>query len=92
MQERLWMTQQRIQEIHRRRLYHRSSSHPALVLILLYYILLYLTKSESLIYTNQTSLLVRDHVMLMGIHQRNIPVEMEEVEVEEGVEMMEVEV
>lgn len=30
--------------------------------------------------------------MLMGIHQRNIPVEMEEVEVEEGVEMMEVEV
>ncbi|XP_012528807.1 uncharacterized protein LOC105832433 isoform X1 [Monomorium pharaonis] len=27
MQERLWMTQQRMQEVHRRRLYHRSSSH-----------------------------------------------------------------
>ncbi|KYN02206.1 PREDICTED: uncharacterized protein LOC108774447 [Cyphomyrmex costatus] len=27
MQERLWMNQQRIQEVHRRRLYYRSSSH-----------------------------------------------------------------
>ncbi|TGZ39006.1 E3 ubiquitin-protein ligase arkadia-C [Temnothorax longispinosus] len=27
MQERLWMNQQRMQEVHRRRLYHRSSSH-----------------------------------------------------------------
>ncbi|XP_011142321.1 E3 ubiquitin-protein ligase Arkadia [Harpegnathos saltator] len=27
VQERLWMNQQRMQEVHRRRLYHRSSSH-----------------------------------------------------------------
>lgn len=41
LQERLWVNQQRIQEAHRRRLYHRfsSSHHVALVLILLYYIL-----------------------------------------------------
>ncbi|XP_014468897.1 PREDICTED: E3 ubiquitin-protein ligase Arkadia-like isoform X2 [Dinoponera quadriceps] len=29
MQERLWMNQQRMQEVHRRRLYHRSPSHHA---------------------------------------------------------------
>lgn len=31
VQERLWMNQQRMQEVHRRRLYHRSPSHHALV-------------------------------------------------------------
>lgn len=40
LQERLWVNQQRMQEMHRRRLYHRfSSHHVALVLMLLYYIL-----------------------------------------------------
>jgi len=36
VQERLWMNQQRMQEVHRRRLYHRSSLHHGLVLVLLY--------------------------------------------------------
>lgn len=43
LQERLWVNQQRMQEVHRRRLYHRfSSHHVALVLyniVLLYHIL-----------------------------------------------------
>lgn len=40
LQERLWVNQQRMQEVHRRRLYHRfSSHHVGLVLMLLYYIL-----------------------------------------------------
>lgn len=35
VQERLWMNQQRIQELHRRRLYHRTSPHYSLVSLLL---------------------------------------------------------
>lgn len=38
MQERLWMNQQRMQEVHRRRLYHRSSSHHTLVFQYIYII------------------------------------------------------
>lgn len=75
MQERLWMNQQRMQEVHRRRLYHRSSSHHTLVFRYIY--ILFWAKVP--LFINQTLLLVRDHVTLTCIHRRNILVEREEI-------------
>jgi len=63
VQERLWMNQQRMQEVHRRRLYHRSSLHHGLVSLLLYSIY-----KVGCIY-KLNFLVIWDHVIC--IHQRN---------------------